>query len=110
MREIRSIEIKDEAHVGAARRSVQRFAGGLGFDENALSEIAIVVQEIGTNAARYADEGGWLHYSTPVGDAKGLELFYWDTGPGIYDLDRAIRDGFSTSGSLGAGLGAINRL
>jgi anti-sigma regulatory factor (Ser/Thr protein kinase) len=110
MREINSIEIKDEAHVGTARRSVHRFASGLGFDETALSEIDIVVQEIGTNAARYATAGGWLHYTTTLGTATGIELFYWDAGPGIYDLDRAIRDGVSTSGSLGAGLGAIRRL
>lgn len=110
MREIRSLEIKDEAHVGTARRAVQRFADDLGFDENGLSEIGIVVQEIGTNAARYADDGGWLHYSPTLGETAGLELFYWDTGPGIYDLDRAARDGVSTSGSLGTGLGAIRRL
>jgi anti-sigma regulatory factor (Ser/Thr protein kinase) len=110
MREINSIEIKDEAHVGTARRFVHGFASDLGFSEQELAEIDIVVQEIGTNAARYADLGGRLHYTQTLGDAAGLELFYWDTGPGIYDLDRAIRDGVSTSGSLGAGLGAIRRL
>ena len=110
MREIRSVEIKDLAQVGTARRAVHRFAGDLGFGETELAELDIVVQEIGTNAAHYATNGGWLHYTTPLGACTGLELFYWDTGPGIYDLDRAIRDGVSTSGSLGAGLGAIRRL
>jgi anti-sigma regulatory factor (Ser/Thr protein kinase) len=110
MREIYSIEIKDEAQVGMARRAVNRFASTIGFNETDLAELDIVVQEIGTNAARYALSGGWLHYTTPLGDAPGVELIYWDTGPGIYDLDRAIRDGVSTSGSLGAGLGAIRRL
>ncbi|HEX8843736.1 MAG TPA: ATP-binding protein [Pyrinomonadaceae bacterium] len=110
MREIHSVEIKDEAHVGTARRAIHRFASNLGFGETDLAELDIVVQEIGTNAARYADAGGWLHYTTPLAPAPGIELFYWDTGPGIYDLDRAIRDGVSTSGSLGAGLGAIRRL
>jgi anti-sigma regulatory factor (Ser/Thr protein kinase) len=110
MRDIHSIEIKDEAQVGTARRAVHSFASNLGFDETALSELDIVVQEIGTNAARYATAGGWLHYMTTLGTPAGIELFYWDTGPGIYDLDRAIRDGVSTSGSLGAGLGAIRRL
>jgi anti-sigma regulatory factor (Ser/Thr protein kinase) len=110
MREIRSIEIKDEAEVGTARRAVNRFASGLGFDETALSELDIVVQEIGTNAARYATAGGWLHYTTTLTTSPGIELFYWDSGPGIYDLDRAINDGISTSGSLGTGLGAIRRL
>jgi anti-sigma regulatory factor (Ser/Thr protein kinase) len=44
MREINSIEIKDAAQVGAARRVVHGFAGRLGFDENQLAEIDIVVQ------------------------------------------------------------------
>jgi anti-sigma regulatory factor (Ser/Thr protein kinase)/serine/threonine protein phosphatase PrpC len=111
MREIYSIEIKDEAQVGTARRAVHRFASALDFNETDVAELDIVVQEMGTNAARYAVGGGWLHYTTPLGaDAGGIELFYWDAGPGIYNLDRAIRDGVSTSGSLGAGLGAIRRL
>jgi serine/threonine protein phosphatase PrpC len=40
----------------------------------------------------------------------GLELFYCDKGPGIYDLDAAFRDGVSTGGSLGTGFGAMRRL
>ncbi|HEV7860349.1 MAG TPA: ATP-binding protein [Pyrinomonadaceae bacterium] len=111
MREIKSVEIRDEAQVGTARRAVHSYASDLEFSEVELAEIDIVVQEIGTNAARYASAGGWLHFtSTPSTGAEGLELFYWDTGPGIYNMDRAIRDGVSTSGSLGAGLGAISRL
>jgi anti-sigma regulatory factor (Ser/Thr protein kinase) len=110
MREIRSIQIRDEAQVGAARRATHDYASRLGFSETELAEIDIVVQEIGTNAAAYATGGGWLHYTTTLGSQAGLELFYWDAGPGIYDLDRAIRDGVSTSGSLGAGMGAIRRL
>lgn len=110
MREITSIEINHEAQVGNARRAVHDYASGLGFSENALAEIDIVVQEIGTNAATYATGAGWIHFTRTLGDDPGLELFYWDAGPGIYNMDRAIRDGVSTSGSLGAGLGAIQRL
>jgi anti-sigma regulatory factor (Ser/Thr protein kinase) len=109
MRDIRSIQISDEAQIGAARRAVHDYASHLGFSETEQAEIDIVVQEIGTNAASYATGGGWLHYTTTLG-STGLELFYWDTGPGIYDLDRVVRDGVSTSGSLGAGMGAIRRL
>ncbi len=110
MREISSLEIRDEPQVGVARRAVHDFAERNGFGETALEQIKIVVQEIGTNAVRYATDGGWLHYSEPVGTNKGLELFYWDKGPGIYNLDQAINDGVSTSGSLGSGLGSIRRL
>ncbi len=110
MREIHSIEIRDEAEVGAARRAVHDYASDIGFGETELAEIDIVVQEIGTNAATYATGGGSLCYTAPLGARPGLELFYCDKGPGIYNLDRAIRDGVSTNGSLGAGLGAIRRL
>jgi anti-sigma regulatory factor (Ser/Thr protein kinase) len=110
MREILSIEITDETRVGAARRAVHEYAERLGFTETELAEIDIVVQELGTNAATYATENSWLHYTTTIGRGAGLELFYWDAGPGIYNIDRVVRDGVSTSGSLGTGLGAIRRL
>src|SRR5436309_3308336 len=58
MRVFQSQEIKDEAQVGAARRGVRRFAARLGFVEDELSDVDIVVQEMGTNAARYSDGGG----------------------------------------------------
>lgn len=110
MRTFHSQEIKDEAEVGAARRGVRRFASPLSFTEEELAEIDIVVQEMGTNAVRYARGGGRIHWTTTFGPAGGLELFYWDKGPGIDDLERAVRDGVSSGGGLGAGLGAIQRL
>src|SRR2546423_5167429 len=110
MRVFQSQEIKDEAQVGAARRGVRRFAARLGFVEDELSDVDIVVQEMGTNAARYSDGGGCLHWSVTLGDEPGLELFYFDRGPGIYDLERAIRDGVSSGGGLGTGFGAMRRL
>ncbi|HEX6182394.1 MAG TPA: ATP-binding protein [Pyrinomonadaceae bacterium] len=110
MRVFNKQDIKDEAQVGAARRGVHRFASRLGFSDDRLSEIDIVVQEIGTNAARYATSGGCLHWGETIGPEPGIELFYFDKGPGIYDLDRALRDGVSSGGSLGTGFGAMRRL
>lgn len=104
------MEVRDEAQVGAVRRAVHGYAGGIGFTERELAEIDIVVQEVGTNAARYARGGGQIHFTTTLGAEPGLELFYTDQGPGIHDLERVVRDGVSTGGSLGAGLGAVRRL
>lgn len=110
MRTFHTQEIKEEPQVGAARRGVRRFASQLGFSDDRLEEIAIVVQEIGTNAVRYATGGGCLHWAETPGEEPGLELFYVDKGPGVYDLDRALRDGVSSGGSLGTGFGAMRRL
>jgi anti-sigma regulatory factor (Ser/Thr protein kinase) len=110
MRVIHTQEIKEEPQVGAARRGVRRFAAALGFSADQLSELEIVVQEIGTNAVRYATGGGCLHWAETLGEEPGLELFYFDKGPGVYDLERALRDGVSSGGSLGTGFGAMRRL
>lgn len=110
MRVIQSQDIKDDAQVGAARRGVHRFASRLGFDDDALAELDIVVQEMGTNAVRYSTQGGTLHWTTPLFDPRGIELFYEDKGPGILDLERAFRDGVSSGGGLGTGFGAMRRL
>ena len=110
MRVFHTQEVKEEAQVGAARRGVRRFASRLGFSDDRLAEIDIVVQEIGTNAVRYASGGGCLHWAETEGAAPGLELFYVDKGPGIHDLERALRDGVSSGGSLGTGFGAMRRL
>ena len=110
MRVVHTIGVGDEGEVGAARRAVHRYAAALGFGEQALAELDIVVQEIGTNAVRYAQGGGCLFWTSPLDGPAGVELVYWDRGPGIHDVDRALRDGVSTSGSLGGGLGAVRRL
>src|ERR687894_561949 len=59
------MEVADDAQVGAARRAVHGFAKRVGFTERELAEIDIVVQEIGTNAVRYATAGGTLHFAAP---------------------------------------------
>src|ERR1051325_898694 len=109
MRPFNTQEIKDDSQVGAARRAVHRFASRAGLGEERLSDLDIVVQEIGTNAVRYAT-GGCLHWREAPGEEPGVELFYADKGPGIYDLERALRDGVSTGGGLGSGFGAMRRL
>src|SRR5215216_482179 len=78
MRDIHRQEIREEGHVGAARRGVRRFASALGFSDDRLAELDIVVQEIGTNAVRYASSGGCLHWAETPGEEPGLELFYFD--------------------------------
>jgi anti-sigma regulatory factor (Ser/Thr protein kinase) len=106
----RSVEISDIAHVGSARRAVHEVAEHIGFRGDNLAKLDIVAQEIGTNAALHTGVGGTLHIGTRGDKPDLIELLYLDRGPGIFDIDSALRDGVSTGGSLGAGMGAIKRL
>src|ERR1044071_9251267 len=78
MRFFNTQEIKDDSQVGAARRAVHRFASRAGLTEEKLSDLDIVVQEIATNAVRYASGGGCLHWREAPCGAPGIELFYAD--------------------------------
>jgi anti-sigma regulatory factor (Ser/Thr protein kinase) len=93
-----------------AQAAAKRFALELGFDLTAIEEIAIVVSELASNLVRHA-QGGRLILSQAGKDQRsGIRIESSDRGPGIAHVESAMADGFSTSGSLGYGLGTINRL
>ncbi len=105
-----SLTVADESMVGGARRVASTLAGQLGFDESDRSNIAIVVTELAANVVRHARHGEVLLRALVRGDEVGLEVLALDSGPGIPDVARALRDGYSTAGTSGAGLGAVTRL
>jgi anti-sigma regulatory factor (Ser/Thr protein kinase) len=105
-----TLEVLHESSVSAARRAARTLAESLGFDPTACEEIALVMTELTTNLIKHA-RGGNLTL-TPLDDAGrvGLELESRDTGPGIDNIERALGDRYSTAGTRGTGLGAVNRL
>jgi anti-sigma regulatory factor (Ser/Thr protein kinase) len=100
------IAVTEPSQVGEARRHAARLSAELGFDTVAAGEVAIVVTELATNLARHA-RGGRLLFATSDGAIDVLSL---DDGPGMADVEGCLRDGFSTAGTPGNGLGAIKRL
>jgi anti-sigma regulatory factor (Ser/Thr protein kinase) len=105
-----TITIRHDSDVGRARRAAKGMAEDLGFDPTAGEEVTLAVIELATNLVKHA-RGGQLTLTPLKADARvGLEVVSQDTGPGIPDIGRALTDGFSTSGSRGMGLGAVNRL
>lgn len=99
----------DESRIGEARRAADTVARSCGMDEHTRGTLAIVVTEAATNLARHAERGVILLRDTSaLGDA-GVELLAVDCGPGMHDLERHFTDGFSTGGTSGAGLGAMQR-
>jgi anti-sigma regulatory factor (Ser/Thr protein kinase) len=105
-----TIEILHAGSVGSARREAKALAEIMGFNSTVCEEIALVVIELATNLIKHAYNGKLV--LTPVADNVriGLEIESRDSGPGIADVERALADRFSTSGTRGTGLGAVNRL
>jgi anti-sigma regulatory factor (Ser/Thr protein kinase) len=100
------VTVADESQVGEARRLVTTSAQRLGLDETLTGSAAIVVTEAATNIVKHAGRGEILVRAV----AEGLEMIAVDRGPGIQDVAASLRDGYSTTGTRGNGLGAIRRL
>ena len=103
------LAVNEESAAGGVRRAAVALGQQVGLDEAALADLAIVATELGTNLARHAIEGAVLIRSCRDGQAVGVELVAIDRGPGMADADLSGRDGESTAGTLGIGLGAIVR-
>jgi anti-sigma regulatory factor (Ser/Thr protein kinase) len=104
------VPIEDMSGAGEARRTALRFAQVLNFDEDEAGRVALAVTEAGTNIAQHAGHGEVLLRSMAMDASSGLEVLALDRGPGIDNLGACMRDGYSSAGSRGAGLGAIKRL
>jgi len=101
--------ISDPSHIAEARRGAVAVATSFGFDETHAGRVAIVATELATNVLRHGERGELLVSSYEDESGSGVELIALDKGRGIADLAAAFRDGYSSAGSSGHGLGAIRR-
>ncbi|HET8661838.1 MAG TPA: SpoIIE family protein phosphatase [Micromonosporaceae bacterium] len=95
--------------VGAVRRAATGLGERLGLPERRVAELAILATEMVSNLHKHAHDGAVLVRSLRRAGSAGVGLVSVDTGPGITDVGQAVRDGHSTVGTLGIGLGAIGR-
>jgi serine/threonine-protein kinase RsbT len=104
------VRIISERDIVVARQKGRALATNLGFSLGNATLIATAISELARNVISYAGEG--MIAMNVIYDSKreGLLIVASDEGPGISDIPRALRDGFSTSGSLGIGLPGVRRL
>ncbi len=100
-----------EAWVGEIRRRLVRLAESVGFSEEKCSDVALVATEMATNLEKHRAVLPIIRYGVTESDlrGRGLLMISEDRGPGIANPERAIGDHYSTAGTMGGGLGAIQR-
>ncbi len=103
------IPIQTDADIVAARRLARELTAKLKFSATDQTVVATAVSEIARNIVRFADRGEIYLELTEV-PREGIRIVARDTGPGIDDVERALRDGYSTYQGLGLGLPGARRL
>jgi anti-sigma regulatory factor (Ser/Thr protein kinase) len=103
------LPVEDVTHVGECRRTVQRLAESLEFAVTLVGRLGIVATELANNLVKHAGRGELLIQALDDGDGVTIEVVALDRGPGMH-VDTCMRDGYSTAGTAGTGLGAVLRM
>ena len=104
------IRLAESSQVGEARRTALRIAGNLGLSPERGDTAALIATELATNVIKHGKEGSMILQPMVRGRAQALRLLAVDKGPGIADMTAALRDGYSTTTTIGGGLGAMRRM
>jgi len=107
---MRWVRVEDASAVSACRKAVQNMAERLRYPASRIGQLTLAVTEAASNLHKHAEQGSLLLCVNRDGPSPGIDLVTIDAGPGVRDVSAAVRDGHSTAGSLGVGLGAIQRL
>jgi anti-sigma regulatory factor (Ser/Thr protein kinase) len=107
---MRWVSVEDASAVAVCRNAALAMAGRLRFPSARADRLALAVTEAASNLHKHARQGSLLLCVNRDADVPGIELVTIDRGPGLRDVGAAMRDGYSTAGTLGIGLGAIRRL
>ena len=105
------VPIQSDQDIVVARHKGRSLAVALNFSSGEATLIALAISELARNIVTYATKGHIRLEALNGGASRqGIRVIAHDDGPGIADIDQALRDGFSTSGSLGLGLPGVRRL
>ena len=104
------LPLRSEGDIVRARQVVREWARREGFGLVDQTKIVTAASELARNTLNYG-AGGTLRLEVlDDGMRRGLQLTFEDQGPGIADIELAMKDGYSTNGGLGLGLGGAKRL
>jgi RNA polymerase sigma factor (sigma-70 family) len=104
------IPIRSDTDVVTARKQGRELARRADFSATDLTIIATAISEIARNIVMFAKRGEIIVSLVGENGRQGVTVVARDSGPGIPDLDRALKDGYSEYGGLGLGLPGVRRL
>lgn len=104
------VPINSDQDIVSARQKGRVMANDLGFSSGDATLIATAISELARNIVSYARQGQITLKMVNGLNRRGIAIIASDDGPGIADIRQALRDGYSTSGSLGLGLPGVRRL
>jgi anti-sigma regulatory factor (Ser/Thr protein kinase) len=106
-----SYRIEERSYVSYIKREIHTEASHCHFSETRVGEIDIIVSEVCSNLIKHAGGGDVLYRISDVSEQESrFEIVCIDKGPGMADVPKMMKDGTSTTKTLGHGLGAIERL
>ena len=104
------VRIDSESDIVTVRKVVRDVCRSIGFCDTDVTRVVTAASELARNVYRYAKKGE-MHWEVLEQEGKaGLEMVFEDHGPGIKDIDLAMRPGYSTVRGLGLGLPGAKRL
>ncbi|HWL73086.1 MAG TPA: anti-sigma regulatory factor [Burkholderiaceae bacterium] len=102
--------LMSEMDIVQARQAVRSWAVELGFRLVEQTKMVTAASELARNTVNYGGGGSMTLNVLSNGMKQGLQLVFEDQGPGIADLELAMKDGYTSGGGLGMGLGGAKRL
>lgn len=104
------VDLERSEDVLKARQQARVLALEAGFGLVDQTKIVTAVSELARNTVSHGGGGTATLEVVANGACKGLRIVFRDEGPGIADVEQALRDGYTTAGGLGLGLGGARRL
>jgi serine/threonine-protein kinase RsbT len=105
-----STEVRTSEDIVKVRHQVRAWATRLGLGIVDQTKIVTAASELARNTVEYGGGGTLTLEAVSNGQRTGLRLTFEDKGPGITDIAQALKDGYTTGGGLGLGLGGARRL
>jgi len=105
-----SLQANDRSYFSLLKKEIHQRLVDAGMHAGRIAEVDIIVAEMTSNLFKYADEGEILFGFFTENGVPYVEVISIDNGPGMHNPTRMMRDGISTSNTMGTGLGSIERL